>query len=296
MVSREWRSGEDSSRTADMTCLSRAISYCDERPSYKSGDYIAPQIVPIWVNLLLRLRLLRRFFVDRLIPYGMYEYVIARTRYFDNLVERCLTSGFDQIVILGAGFDSRSLRFAPLSGKARIFEIDAPATQAAKLKQYRIRKIKVPGSAVFVAMDFEKQSLKDTLIDAGFAPSLRSLFLMEGLTMYLEAEAVDATLAAITDLSSKDSEFAFDFVRASVINGKGLYRGEREVLERMARAGERWIFGLEMDTVATFLAERGFNVVELLDSLALEKRFFESFSADPINMMSETHCIVRASL
>ncbi len=99
------------SRTAQYTCISRAVSYAERREACKGPDHIAFQLIPCFFRIVLRLPGAARFFGRITAPKGIYEYVIARTRFMDAQFRAVLESGFDQVVIFGAGFDSRAQRF-----------------------------------------------------------------------------------------------------------------------------------------------------------------------------------------
>ena len=99
------------SRTAEWTCVSRAASSLESDSHYRSDDYIALLLVPTFIKLLLHIPLVRRLFTRFISPKGIYEYTIARTKYIDAVFKDILAQGFDQILIFGAGFDTRALRF-----------------------------------------------------------------------------------------------------------------------------------------------------------------------------------------
>ena len=109
------------SRTAEFTCMSRAASYRETRGCYKGTDNIAYALVPGFIKLLLRFPRFCKLYNKYLAPKGIYEYVIARTKYIDSLFIDAFEQGFDQIVIFGAGFDSRAQRFNGLNKKTKIF-------------------------------------------------------------------------------------------------------------------------------------------------------------------------------
>ncbi|HOO27706.1 MAG TPA: class I SAM-dependent methyltransferase, partial [Lachnospiraceae bacterium] len=184
---------EKPSRTAAWTCTCRALSYLESEPQYKSEDYIAPELLPKFLLVLFKIKLFRKLFKNILIPSGMYEYVIARTKYFDFVFENVIANGFEQILIFGAGYDTRSIRFLSGGQNIKIYELDAPNTQNAKISQLKKRGITVHPNVVFVPIDFNRESLKDKLIEAGFEKGKKSLFMLEGLTMYLDQKAVDST-------------------------------------------------------------------------------------------------------
>lgn len=162
------------SRTAEMTCMTRAASFYEKLPHYKSDDYIAPKLLPKFLIPVIKIGVLRKFFTNRF-PSGMYEYVIARTKFIDSIFQKAVSSEFDQILIFGAGFDSRGIRFADLNKKTKVFELDAPVTQEAKINQFKKREIEINPNITFISIDFNKESLEDKLIKSGFSKNKRSL-------------------------------------------------------------------------------------------------------------------------
>jgi methyltransferase (TIGR00027 family) len=117
----------------------------------------------------------------------------------------------DQLVILGAGLDSRAWRMNCLAGTV-VFEVDHPASQAWK----RQRSASVPFKAKelrFVGMDFERHVLAALLHNAGFDPLKSTFWLWEGVTMYLGIEDVSATLKATAALSAPGSRIALTYLR-----------------------------------------------------------------------------------
>jgi O-methyltransferase involved in polyketide biosynthesis len=112
-----------SSRTADFTCMYRAASYLEKNELYKSEDYIAPRLLPGLIKFLVKYKLIN--FNWTFFPKGIYEYVIARTKYIDNIFKESIENGIDQILIFGAGFDSRAIRFTEKNIKTKIFELDS---------------------------------------------------------------------------------------------------------------------------------------------------------------------------
>ena len=104
------------SRTAEFTCMTRAASFYEKRSMYKSNDYIAPKLLPKFMVQFIQIGTLRKFFTNKF-PSGMYEYVIARTKFIDSVFQKAISKEFDQMLIFGAGFDSRGIRFADLNKK-----------------------------------------------------------------------------------------------------------------------------------------------------------------------------------
>jgi methyltransferase (TIGR00027 family) len=186
-----------------MTCLSRACSALERNSHYKSDDTIAPLLLPGPLKSLLHLSLARRLFSKVLAPRGIYEYVIARTQYIDAAFGKALAEQFDQILIFGAGFDTRALRFRDALQETRVFELDVALTQQAKLRQYQKRGLAVPANVTFIAIDFDKEALPVKLDEAGFRKQQRSLFILEGLLMYLQPESVRTTFRTIQEYAGE---------------------------------------------------------------------------------------------
>ena len=282
------------SRTAEMTCVSRAASYLETDSYYHSDDYLSVRLLPGLVGALFRVAPLRKLFVQRVAPAGIYEYVIARTRYVDAAFKQALDEKFDQILLFGAGFDTRALRFHRGAGHTRIFELDAPPTQGAKIKQYQKRGLTVPPNVVFVAIDFDKESIHDKLDQAGFRPAQKSLFLLEGLLMYLEPESVLAAFRLIEQYAGSGSRIVFDYVQASVLRGEKTLYGEEGLVRVVSQAGEQWRFGFDPDEVTPFLAAYGFRVADHKDARELEACYFHDEVGRAIGRLNGTHCIVTA--
>jgi len=291
------------SRTAEWICMSRAISSLEENPCYKSDDHLALVLLPASIKFLISIPAIRRFFIKKMPAKGIYEYIIARTKYFDAVFKEALTEGFDQILLFGAGFDTRALRFASLAGRVKVFELDVPHTQNAKISQYRSRKLAVPPNLIFIPIDFDKESLPDKLESAGFEKNRRSLFVLEGLLMYLQQESVDETFRVIRSFAGKGSEVVFDYVYASVLRGEGLYEDEKAMAEKVAKAGEKWSFGIEKGTIESFLGQYDLKLLDEKDASGLEEMYFapcrttggrNGSSTGAAGLVHGTHCLVRA--
>jgi methyltransferase (TIGR00027 family) len=178
------------------------------------------------------------FFRRIFAPAGIYEYVIARTKYIDAVFKQALAEPFDQVLLFGAGFDTRALRFQAEAQQTRIFELDAPLTQQAKLRQYQKRGLDIPSNVVFIAIDFDRESLPDKLDAAGFHKGRKCLFVLEGLLMYLEPESVRATFQTIQAYAGIGSWVVFDYVQASVLRHENTLYGEAGVTQTVSKAGE----------------------------------------------------------
>jgi len=118
---------------------------------------------------------------------------------------------------------------------------------------------------------------------------------LEGLVMYLRPDSVDETFKVIAGLAGTGSQVVFDYVRAPVLRQEGLYYGEREILETVAKAGEQWHFGIEEGELEPFLNKYGLRVVEHKDAQELEHIYFSDASGEVVGRINGTHCLVRAA-
>ena len=277
------------SRTAQWTCVSRAASSLESNPHYRSDDHIARLLVPAFLGHFLRVPLVRRFYRRFMAPKGIYEYTIARTKYIDAVFREALSQDLDQVLIFGAGFDTRALRFAAAAGNTRFFELDVPITQQAKLGQYRRRGLRLPPNATFIAIDFDKESLPDKLDQADFERNRKSLFVLEGLLMYLQPESVDGTFQVIGRFAGPGSRVVFDAVHAAVLRQPESYYGGKEIAETVAKAGEKWHFGIQEGELEAFLSSYGLTAIDQKDAPALERTYFAG-----ARCINGTHFLVTA--
>jgi methyltransferase (TIGR00027 family) len=287
---------ETTSRTAEWTCLSRAVSFFETIPCLRNEDYIAPLLLPTFIKPLLKMGFLRKFFREQFAPAGIYEYVIARTRVIDEVFESALDEGFDQILILGAGFDSRAIRFEAKNRRTKIFELDSHHTQRAKLDQLMKRGIRLPANTVYIPIDFNNEKITDRLCEFGFVKNVRTLYIMEGLLMYLEESSVEDLFRIIKESTNRESRVIFDFVYASVLRGENLYFGEQRIFKTVSRAGEGWTFGIERGEMSQFLTERGFTILTRFDAENLEKKFFVQNYGLHTFRVNGTHCLILATM
>jgi methyltransferase (TIGR00027 family) len=285
-----------SSRTAAYTCFSRGCATREKDSRFRGTDYMAEILFPPLARLTLNIAPLRRMMIRRMFPPGLHEYVFARTKVMDAAFVEALEANIPQIVLLGAGFDTRALRFADRNRGTRIFELDAPTTQQAKIGVLRRKKIPLPEALVFVPIDFDREELADVLAKAGYQAGQRCLFLWEGVTMYLSAQAVDRTLEFIRCTSAPGSRVVFDYIHAAVLRKENRYYGEERAHAMVADVGESWTFGLEEGEVGPFLAKRGFELVQHYTSVELEKLYLTEPDGSLHARVNGTHCIVIASV
>jgi methyltransferase (TIGR00027 family) len=136
--------------------------------------------------------------------------------------------------------------------------------------------------------------LPDKLDEAGFEKDRLSLFVLEGLLMYLDPESVRATLRIIGEYAGTGSRLVFDYVRSSVLRHENTLYGEAGLARSVSRAGEQWRFGLEPGEVASFAAAHGFGITDHKCVRELEASYFTDGDGRLAGRVNGTHCIVTA--
>lgn len=216
---------------------------------------------------------------ERLFP-GLGNSIKARVRYFDDFVRASIDEGIKQLVILGAGYDTRAYRIEGLKGNVRVFEIDHPTTQEVKIEKIKGIFSTLPDNVVYVPADFESEDFGQKLLENGYDRSQKTLFVMEGLVMYIPPEAVDETLSFIVGNSGKGSAVIFDYYPKSLVDGTSELEAARNIRNFVMEQGEPLKFGIEEETLEAFLAERGFSRVQSITSEDYKRAYFHGVNED----------------
>ena len=206
----------------------------------------------------------RDFFVKKFAkPFtlGMLDYIPLRTRAMDAYLEEVAAQGLGQLVILGAGYDCRAYRFPQLRGKVKMFEVDTPGTQEDKKAKLSRHLGSLPDYVSYVAIDFGRDDLAAGLMRAGFSPGAKTLVTCEGLTYFLDPQALDQTLGFVTSHTPAGSSIIFDYVLPEVVDGTTDNPVMRDIHDFCIEMGEPYKFGLEPGEVEHFLMQRGFKEV-----------------------------------
>ena len=134
---------------------------------------------------------------------GLMLHFILRKRWIEDAVRGALARGCRQVVVLGAGFDTLAARLAAQFPAVRFIEIDHPATQAVKRGAVQRQNLH------FIAADLARTSLRDALAASPYDRNSRSVFVIEGLLMYLTPEEMAALFAAIGEMQPNGGEVMF---------------------------------------------------------------------------------------
>jgi len=266
------------SRTAEQNALFRALESALPARKRLFNDPLARSFITWPLSLVARLgvmpglREMVPWLIDSRWP-GVRSSVVARTRLIDDALATSLGGQIDQLVILGAGFDSRAYRLPCLHG-ATVFEVDHPDTQTAKRKVLECILSVPPKHVRFVAIDFDRQNLESVMAAAGYRESARTFILWEGVTNYLTEAAVDTTLRWCSRAAA-GSLLLFTYVHRDVLTRPSEYIGTKNLFASLARAGERLTFGIEPSQLPEFLATRGLSLESDVGAAEYRARYFK---------------------
>jgi methyltransferase (TIGR00027 family) len=179
---------------------------------------------------------------------------VARTRVIDDFVVDSITGGCEQLLLLGAGYDTRASRL-PEARALRTFEVDHPMTQARKRKALEVP----PESVCYVPVDFERDTFTSALTEAGFDSTQRTCVLWEGVYSYLTPQAIDATLEGLVRLCPRGSRVLLTYVDQHTLEDTD--SPPRPWLAAVRDAGEPFQTGLDPDEAQAFFQTRHLTLI-----------------------------------
>jgi methyltransferase (TIGR00027 family) len=194
---------------------------------------------------------------------GMSNLMLVRTRYIDERLQRAIEGGATQVVILGAGFDTRAYRFDEQLKNKRVFEVDYESTQ--QLKKHRLKQVlgTLPEHVCFTEIDFKSDSLRDVLGKSGYKATEKTFFIWEGVSMYLSEHAVCETLRTISSYSAPGSSVVMDIAERASIDMFARFSNLSQH-RYTTDWGEPWIFGVPDTREREFFQNCGLQQREIL--------------------------------
>lgn len=215
------------------------------------------------------------------------QMVRYRVKYFDDVLSTHLESGLRQVVILGAGFDTRALRFQ--KELVRFFEIDH--REVLSFKESTLANVGLPVASTVIPIDYVGEDFIEQLKNHSFDPTTSALFVLEGNTMYLPQKDFANVLVMIGTLPSQ-SYVAFDYLSKSVINRTTGSAEFTAVSDRFASLGAPWITGI--DNLDSFAREVEMSVLDRQDMQALELKYTNVSSIPTDIGQHYSMCVLRS--
>ena len=218
---------------------------------------------------------------DKIVP-GMHEHLISRTRFIDDLIEESSLNDIEQYVILGAGYDSRAHRLK-LPSKLKIFEVDQLEVQERKLSRISDKTPNME-NVTYVSVDFNHQSLSEQLLNAGFDREKASIYTLEGVSQYIEKEALKSTLKELAKLNpNSNSKIFISYVNKlfkedpKACFGMGYSKPEKAIkfiTDGAANVGVPWISFYSAREIKDLLFQNNFTLTEDKTLADLNSKYF----------------------
>jgi methyltransferase (TIGR00027 family) len=276
------------SRTALRVALRRAAHQLFDARPLVLDDPIAVPILGPHADELHRTPGRSSLFKPRPYSIGLRAFVVARSRYAEDLLAQAVSRGVSQYVLLGAGLDTFAHRNPHPS--LRVFEVDHPATQQWKRELLRAGNLAEPPRLTYAPVDFERQSLAFQLRAAGFDSTAPSFFAWLGVVPYLTLDAFRATARFIAE-QPPGSGVVFDYCQPRAALPPREQLAHDSLASRVQSAGEPFQFFFTPDQVAVELA--AFRGIEDLGSPEINARYFAARS-DGLKLLGSMGRLVSA--
>ena len=257
------------SRTSILTAAARAFGSREPDVSVRNPDSVAERLIgPDELALIADHPISKAFgmdFEDAINDpdvFGFAWLMLLRTRFIDERMERAILGGATQLVILGAGFDTRAHRFSELLKDTVIIEIDYGATQEYKKRRVQAALGGAPGNVLYAPIDFARESLSEVLRRSGFQSGRKTYYICEGVSMYVPEHGMKETLRAIASESVPGSALLMEYLNRGGI--ELLMKYPMGMVKNAIAWGEPFVFGVPDGQDREFFLETGLELGETL--------------------------------
>ncbi|MEV4621159.1 SAM-dependent methyltransferase [Asanoa sp. NPDC049573] len=265
------------SRTAEHVALFRALESVRSGPQLFVDPY-AEAFLPARYRAIIHVSRLPaigpvvtrsvEWYIDRRWSAGPRASAVVRTKLIDDLVAATVAAGAQQVLLLGAGYDSRALRLPELADLP-VYEVDHPATQAAKRRALPTTSANLH----FVPVDLEVEDLGEALRRGGMRRDRATVVVWEGVTNYLTAPAVDTTMRCLATELPAGSRIIFTYVDRAAMDDNSRFAGYERWHASVRGVGEGWTFGFHPAELPNYLAERRMRLIEDVSARDVAERY-----------------------
>jgi methyltransferase (TIGR00027 family) len=248
----------------------------DPDPKVRNPDYLSERFVKptLWFFAPLSEDYLQSRAMIKQFRLNYYFLANALTWHIDGILQNMADKGLQQVVLIGAGFDTRPYRFGKQLPGVRFFEVDQPATQALKKQMVEKAMGELPPHVVYVAIDYRTRPFFRAISDAGYREDQKTLFVWEGSTAFTARDVVAENLVAMANRSGHGSELVFDHIPQEIVEGDySQFRGAMFAAIRLDASGEPRVFGIPGGTANDYVGRHGFKMISDLDNAQLAKQY-----------------------
>jgi methyltransferase (TIGR00027 family) len=284
--------------TAEGAATLRAVGALLSDPLLRGPDYLAARFISPGgrAAALVKVPLLRRVapaLVERMLPGGL-AFELGRTKYMDEVLAAEVAAGAEQVIMLGAGLDSRPYRMRDQLADSAIFEVDHPITAAFKRERLEAVLGRVPDHVTYVQIDFNKEDLAQVLAASGYDPTRRSVVIWSGVAPYLEPAGVSATLRWMA-AQAPGSILVFDYCWQEYVDGELDHMPGATILRKRVEAqGEPLLWGIPRGGAAECMADHGLELVEELGAEEGTRRYLTASDGSTLEMLWDFGGMIRA--
>src|SRR5271157_374363 len=266
-------------RTALGAAICRLIEQYQPDETRLFDDPVAKELVGAPIRVMMQIAGMRNLTIQQTnaVAQGIFGAQICRTRYIDDTVQAALSKGVEQMVILGAGLDTRPYRL-PGMDDVKVFEVDLPAVQKDKKNKLEKHFGRLPENVAFIPIDFDTQNLEEVFAGTTFDSSRPTVFIWEGVTQYISEEAVQQTLAFVGK-SAPGSIILFTYVLKSIIERRSDIPDADHMMDTVAKTAP-WVVGLEPTSLPTFLKPFHLALVADVGSADYQARYLKPLGRD----------------
>ncbi|MDG2952067.1 class I SAM-dependent methyltransferase [Exercitatus varius] len=261
------REHSDFIQSANVTALMRALL------SEKGGmnpDFLAKEFVsgPL-KNLLIDIEESIAS-VNRRVPGCVYYHLVRTKRFDETLLDWCRDNrGRSQVIILGAGFDSRSIRFNQELKNINVYEVDLEAML--NHKKGIIRNLNVKNKSIYIPINFGKESLLDVFEKNNIPQDLPTLILWEGVSYFLDESTVIDILSSLRTYFYQSVKVVLDYAYRDYINGNLDYFGAPELFKELKEIGEPHVSGIDHNNIDAFAKKVDYKIYRHYPASRLEE-------------------------
>lgn len=278
--------------SAEIMALIRTLGYKENGETIRTEDYMAEVFLSKFMRFILSYSFVRSFILAIYaikLPGGL-PYIMAKSRAIDDMLLQALNEDDkpEQLIILGAGYDTRTSRFRDELTNIKCFEIDHPEMIARKrsaMKQITntsADKANEQSSVSYCGADFNGKDNFDLawLVSQGVDKDKKTVFIIDGVSYFLQADAFKNLLSVIA-LFPENTQVVFDYVYDDIFTG-GIYRGSEAFKSSLQKMGEPVTYGINQQELMNTMKVLGFELTELMSPKQLEWRYLTNHSGESV--------------